>query len=191
MIRKDLHDTNISYSPSKDGNVRWCKYLKEGKHKLAFSLLSTPELLIYLKIKLKYAATTIQSCMSFTIWIINVKLRRDIIAQFHDKYSGVVTCACDDGQSVLLVSKFDVTRPYCDEVFNNYKGDTNKTEMYLSLNRSKFKNRKCYHGIVIHLTAFKHCKCFYHLKRKRRKCYTGWFYNWYLSLSLYVSCHGR
>ena len=111
MIRKDLHDTNISYSPSKDGNVRWCKYLKEGKHKLAFSLLSTPELLIYLKIKLKYAATTIQSWMSFTIWIINVKLRRDIIAQFHDKYSGVVICACDDGQSVLLVSNFPEKDP--------------------------------------------------------------------------------
>ena len=122
-----------------------------------------------------------------------MKLRSDIIAQFNDKDSDVVICAWNDNRSVLFVSnspennpiilanyydglkekKVDVPRPAFNELHNDYKGDVDKVEMYLSLNWSKFRSRKCYHGIVFHLTAFSHCKCFYHLQRKRKKYCLG------------------
>ena len=49
--------------------------------------------------------------MSFTISIIDVKLRRDVIAQFIDKGSDVVIHVWNDNWSVLLVFNFPENNP--------------------------------------------------------------------------------
>ena len=60
-IRKDLHETNILYSPTKDVNLRLYKYLQEEKHQLVSRSFSSPEPLENLKTKLKYSAAALRA----------------------------------------------------------------------------------------------------------------------------------
>ena len=149
--------------------LRLIQKLEEDKHKVFFdNFFSSPELMEYLARKGFWALATLNANRSRKCPLPSEselkKSGRGSSAQNVNKERSVVVTSWYDSRRVLMISNFigkepvgectryirkekataSVERPASVELYNNYMGGVDKSDMMLALYRTKYRSRKWY-----------------------------------------------
>ena len=158
--------------------LRLIQKLEEDKHKVFFdNFFSSPELMEYLARKGFWALATLNANRSRKCPLPSEselkKSGRGSSAQHVNKERSVVVTSWYDSRRVLMISNFigkepvgectryirkekataSVERPASVKLYNNYMGGVDKADMMLALYRTKYRCRKWYQRIALHLIS--------------------------------------
>ncbi|XP_028399194.1 piggyBac transposable element-derived protein 3-like isoform X1 [Dendronephthya gigantea] len=158
--------------------LRLIQRLEANKHKLFFdNFFSCPELIAYLGTKGFWALATLNCNRSRKCPLPSEsqlkKSGRGSSEQNVNKERSVVVTSWYDSKRVLMISNFigrdpvgectryvrkekanvNVKRPASVQLYNNYMGGVDKSDMMLALYRTKYRCRKWYQRIALHMIS--------------------------------------